>query len=206
MTVTVDGGPDKNSRYEKTINCSIDYFIENDLDAFFVATNAPGRSVFNRVERRMAKLSKELSSVILEHDKFRNHLNAKGETVDKDLEMKNFEFAGRTLAEIWSGLVIDGNPVVAEFIEDEAPVNEATKSEEWKACHVRQSQYFLQIVKCLDEKCCSRFQSSYLKVIPHRFLPPIIPVVHTLNGIEWAKMTKMLRTYRCLRDFHCKTP
>ena len=64
------------------------------------------------------------------------------------------------------------------------------KSEEWKACHVRQSQYFLQIVKCTDPRCCSNFQSSYLKVVPKRFLPPPLPVVHTRNGIEWAKDDK----------------
>ena len=138
----------------------------------------------------MVKLSKELSGVILEHDKFGSHLDAKGVTVDKDLELKNFEYAGRTLAEIWSGLVIDGNPVTAEFIEDDAPVILGTKSEEWKACHVRQSQYFLQIVKCKDPKCCSSFQSSYLKVVPKRFLPPPLPVVHTRNGIELAKDDK----------------
>ena len=51
-------------------------------------------------------------------------------TVDKDLELKHFEYAGCTLAEIWSGLVIDGNPVVAEFIEDDAPVIMGTTSEE----------------------------------------------------------------------------
>ena len=53
MIVTVDGGPDENPRYEKTINCSIKYFVENSLEAFFLATNAPGRSAFSRVERRM---------------------------------------------------------------------------------------------------------------------------------------------------------
>ena len=190
MIVTVDGGPDENPRYEKTINCSIKYFVENGLDAFFLATNAPGCSAFNRVERRMVKLSKELSGVILEHDKFGSHLDAKGVTVDKDLELKNFEYVRRTLAEVWSGLAIDGNPVVAEFIQDDAPVIMRTKSEGWKACHVRQSQYFLQTVKCTDPKCCSSFQSSYLKVVPKRFLPPPLPVVHMRNGIGWAKDDK----------------
>ena len=150
---------------------------------FFLAANAPGRNAFNRVERGMVKLSKELGGVILKHDKFGSHLDAKGVAVDKDLELKNFEYTGHILAEIWSGLEIDGNPVVAEFIEDNAPVIVGKKSEEWKACHVRQSQYFLQIVKCTDPKCCSSFQSSYLKVVPKRFLPPPLPVVHTRNAI-----------------------
>ena len=131
-----------------------------------------------------------MSGVILEHDKFGSHLDPKGVTVDKDLELKNFEYAGRTLAEIWSGLVIHGNPVVAEFIEDEAPVIMGTKSEDWKACHIRQSQYLLQTVKCTDPKCCFSFQSSYLKVVVKRFLPPPLPVVLSRNRIEWAKDDK----------------
>ena len=96
--------------------------------------------------------------------------------------------------------MIHGNPVVAELIEDDAPVIVGTKSEEWKACHVRQSQYFLQIVKCTDPKCCSSFQSSCLDVVPKRFLPPPLPVVHTRNGIEWAKDDKdatYLSLYPC---------
>ena len=88
MIVTVDGGPDENPRYTKTIECAIDYFLSQDLDAFFLATNAPGRSAFNRVERRMVKFSKELSGVVLPHDNFGSHLNAKGETIDKELEKK----------------------------------------------------------------------------------------------------------------------
>ena len=130
MIVTVDGGPDENPRYEKIRNCLIKYFVENGLDAFLLATNAAGRSAFSLSERRMVKLSKELSGVILEHDKFGSYLVAKCVTVDKDLELKSFEHAGRTLAEIKSGLVIDGNPVVAEFVEDDAPVIVGTKSKD----------------------------------------------------------------------------
>ena len=47
MIVTVDGGPDKNPGYTKTIECAIDYFLSQNLAAFFLATNAPGRSAFN---------------------------------------------------------------------------------------------------------------------------------------------------------------
>ena len=88
MIITVDGGSDENPRYESTIKYAIEYFIENDLDALFIVTNAPGRSAFNCVERRMVKLSKELSGVILEHDKFGSHLDAKGVTIDRELELK----------------------------------------------------------------------------------------------------------------------
>ena len=58
-------------------------FLSQDLDAFFLATNDP-----RRVERRMVKFSKELSGVVLPHDNFGSHLNAKGETIDKELEKK----------------------------------------------------------------------------------------------------------------------
>lgn len=50
MIVTADGGPEKSLRYSNTINCTTGNFADPDLDAFFVATNAPGRKTFNRVE------------------------------------------------------------------------------------------------------------------------------------------------------------
>lgn len=88
---TVDGGPDENPRYDKTIRVAIHYFLKYDLDAFITVTNSPHRSCFNRVERRMAPLSRELSGVLLPHDHFGNHLNAKLETADEELEKKKLQ-------------------------------------------------------------------------------------------------------------------
>ena len=88
MIVTVDGGPGKNLRYTKTIEYAINYFLSQDLDAFFLATNAPSRSAFNRVVLRMVKFGKELSGLVLPRNNFGSHLNAKGETIDKELEKK----------------------------------------------------------------------------------------------------------------------
>ena len=62
-------------------------------------------------------------------------------------------------------MVIDGHLVVAEFIKDPPSEVSIINSEEWRANHVRESQYLLQIVKRADVACCSPFQSSYLKVI-----------------------------------------
>ena len=151
---------------------------------FFVATNAPGRSAYNRVERRMAPLSHDLAGVILPHDKFGSHLDSRGNTVDCDLEIKNFEHAGKVLAEIWSNTVIDGHPVVAEYInhtDHQTPLIE--KSQQWCQTHVRESQYMLQIIKCNDISCCSPPRSSYFSVIKDRFLPPPMPIVQTADGL-----------------------
>ena len=115
---------------------------------FFLATNIPGRSAFNRVGRKIVKLSKALSGVILKRDKYGSHLGTKALMVDKDLELKNFQFAIRTLNNLWLGLVIDGNPVDAEFIEDEPPVSRGQSQNNRMQLSYPAVTMFLQIVKC----------------------------------------------------------
>ncbi|KAL0818781.1 hypothetical protein ABMA28_008108 [Loxostege sticticalis] len=60
VLIISDGGPEENPRYPKVISHAINNFVLHNLDAIFIFTNAPGRSAFNRVERRMAPLSREL--------------------------------------------------------------------------------------------------------------------------------------------------
>lgn len=184
---SVDGGPDENPRYEKVIRVAIHHFVKQNLDACLIATNAPGRSAFNRVERRMAPLSKELTGVILPHDTFGTHLDSQGRTIDVELEKENFKKAGESLADIWNGLVIDKHPVCAKYISPEhSEMAEASLEERdmvWRAEHVRESQYLTQIVKCLDEKCCQPSRSDFFKVLPKRFLPPPFPLIQTINGL-----------------------
>ena len=98
----------------------------------------------------MAPLSKELCGVILPHDYFGSHLNSKGETVDDELEIRNFRKAAEVLAEVWTGHVIDGHGVTAvtSFEQDDADVT--YPSEVWIRDHVCTSQYMLQIRKSSD--------------------------------------------------------
>ena len=97
-------------------------------------------------------------------------------------------YAREILAKIWSGVIIDGYPVLVEFISEEADQEVIKKSEEWKSKHVRESQYFLQIVKYKDSKCCSPFHSSYLKVVKDRFLPLPVSVTRTkTSSVKWVK-------------------
>ncbi|XP_065667833.1 uncharacterized protein LOC124808903 isoform X1 [Hydra vulgaris] len=189
VVFSVDGRSDENPRYAKVIEIAIHHFLTNDLDALLIMTNAPGRSAFNRAEKRMAPLSKELAGLILPHDHYGTHLDSKGRTVDLLLDKQNFKFAGNSCASVFSGLMIDQFPTVAEYIDPdnktELDVHHLlSKDQDWFASHVRTSQYFKQIVKCEDPACCALKRSSYLHVIPGRFLPPPIPISQSENGLK----------------------
>lgn len=126
---------------------AIEHFRTHNLDALFIATNAPGRSAYNRVERRMAPLSRELCGVILKHDTFGTHLDAQGKTFDNTLEKKNFAEAGKVLAEIWSSVVLDNCITKASYVppeHSERALGEKV-SATWQSQHVRESHYFLQV-------------------------------------------------------------
>ncbi|CAG4934597.1 unnamed protein product [Colias eurytheme] len=185
---TCDGGPDENPRYERVIISAIQHFKDFDLDAVYIATNAPGRSAFNRVERRMAPLSRELTGVVLKHDNFGSHLDSSNKTTDLDLEERNFESAGTVLSNIWSQLVIDGYPVVAKYImptETRLDVEQAKALKRdaiWYANHVRESQYLLQIVKCEVISCCGVQRSSLRRLLREGFLPPPVLIKQTSIG------------------------
>ncbi|GBP28057.1 hypothetical protein EVAR_21177_1 [Eumeta japonica] len=62
-----DGGPDENRRYRKVKYFAIQHFNQHNLDALFIATNAPRWSAYSRVKQLMVPLSKRLSGVILPH-------------------------------------------------------------------------------------------------------------------------------------------
>ncbi|KAJ1522452.1 hypothetical protein ONE63_001642 [Megalurothrips usitatus] len=182
----VDGGPDENPRYRKVIAETVEAFKAHNLDYVITVTNAPGRSAFNRVERRMAPLSRMLAGLVLEHNHYGAHLDSQGRTVDAELEKQNFEFAGKTLAEVWSTLNIDGESVVAEYIPP-ADLDESTDGHpgtEWYAAHVRESQYTLQVAKCLDDRCCTPLRSKIRTILPDGFLPP--PLLLS-DGLEAAQ-------------------
>lgn len=216
--VTVDGGPDENPRFTKCIDVAIHHFQNYDLDAYFVATNAPGRSAFNPVERRMAPLSRELSGLILPHDRYGSHLNSQGKTIDDELERKNFQNAGEMLVDVWNDVMIDGYEVSAEYIVPECceidKCDMKTVDEVWRANHVRTSQYLLQIVKCNDESCCSPFRSKYGTYFANRFLPaplaltyePQIAVVDIADGSIETKSesnVKFTTLFQSIALFDC---
>ena len=185
--VLVDGGPDEAPKNQQALAVWAREFKNNDLDAVFVFTHAPGSSAYNPVKRRMAPLSNDAAGIILAFDTFGNHLDASNKTIDSELEIKNFEAAGKILAEIWFESIIDNHPVVASYTSP--PEKEHSKvlfhkTEEWKGKHVRQSQYMLQIVKCSDKSCCKQWRTNYLEFFPQRFLPAPVPIATSENGLQ----------------------
>ena len=64
--------------------------------------------------------------------------------------------------------VIDGNPVVANYIEPGAgKIALDMPDESWLASHVRRSQYMLQIVRCNDRTCCTgNWRTNFNQIIP----------------------------------------
>ncbi|KAG5889651.1 hypothetical protein JTB14_028929 [Gonioctena quinquepunctata] len=182
VIMTVDGGPDENPRYQKVIVFAIQHFKRHDLDALFLATNTPGRSAYNRVERRMAPLSRELAGLILAHDHFGSHLDDRGVTINEHLERSNFEFAGNVLAEVWSSMEIDGYHVTAKYIGTGEQDLLDFPDIKWYSEHVRESQYLLQIVKCRNTECC-RPRSGLFRLLDNRFLPPPVKVKQTIDDL-----------------------
>ena len=131
-------------------------------------------SAYNYVERRMAPLSKALEGVLFPHDTFGDHLDSDGKTRDQELERKNFQRAGKVLAEIWGQLVLDYHPVISEYVE-----NQASEPDEYNELCVSQHcriTLMLQIVKCDDRTCCSEMRTTWRSVFKQKFLPSPVAV------------------------------
>ena len=123
----------------------------------------------------MVKFSQELSGIILPHDKCGSPLTSKRETIDPELEKKNFMHAEQMLNEIWLDMIIDSHPV-------------SIKRWRKKYNHIRKWQHFLEIVKCLDKNCCRPFRSNYLKIITESFFSPSITITcSTMNELKWVR-------------------
>jgi hypothetical protein len=56
----------------------------------------------------MATLSEKLASITLPVDHFGSHLNTQGKVIDPELALRNFQYAGESLCNIWCKDLIFG--------------------------------------------------------------------------------------------------
>ena len=132
----------------------------------------------------MAPLSHDLAGIILPHDYYGSHLDQSGKTIDNELEKRNFLRAVETLAGVWCSTIIDNKPVFARAEDLGKSFVPPEPSPTWLAKHVKQSRYALQIVKCLDQECCSDFKTNWMDVFPNRFLPYPRVVEYGAKGLQ----------------------
>ena len=100
-----------------------------------------------------------------------HHLDSQNRTINAELEKKNFWKAGEVLAEIWRRLVMDGNPVVAEFAADQNGWMDE-KALSCKPIHAANREVWWQV-------CCLEMRSSWKNVFPNRFLPAPVPTKYS---------------------------
>jgi len=199
LVIETDGASDEAPRFPKPLEVAIRIFIHLDLDALVHVVNASGLSAFNPCERRMAPLSHDISGVLLPHDTYGSHLNEQRETIDEELERKNFYAASDVLSEIWSNTIINGYKVECKTVKEGNEMEPEEIDPKWIAAHVRQARYSLQIVKCGKSDCCKPFSTNWLKVFPKRFLPA--PAVYQfgargLQALEPEEYVKLPKKYK----------
>ena len=107
---------------------------------FLHGVNAAELSAFNLVKRRMSLLSHDIAGFVLPHENFVSHLDSQGNTIDVELEKKNFFHASQVLADIWSHTVKDGYKVDCTALPLGKEFTPPTMSPSWAARHVQQSR------------------------------------------------------------------
>ena len=55
---------------------------------------------------------------------------------------------------------------------------------QWDIEHVRESQYFLKVVKSNNIQCCGPRRSCFFNVVKNGFLPPPLALVQAGDGLE----------------------
>ena len=132
----------------------------------------------------MAPLSHDLAGIILPHDIYGSHLDENGNSIDVDLEEKNFYAAAEVLSEVWSKTVIDKHNVDCKAVVKGSVLIPEEPTAEWLSKHVLQSRYCLRIVKCLDVNCCEPFETNWNIIFPKRFMPSPAVYKFGLKGLE----------------------
>ena len=141
--VGVDGEPDEAPGNSKTMLAWSDTFVKHDLEG-------PGLSAYNKVERRMAPLTKDTVGLILPSDSFGTPLINSIKTVDEELEIKNLKTAGEILTSLWLETVIYEHWTFCSCgILPRRGWNRLSNNSGSIA------MYLLQAVRCKQRSCCT---------------------------------------------------
>ena len=68
--------------------------------------------------------------------------------------------------------------------------------ESWVSKHFRILQYFLQIVKCTENKCCGPFHTNWHRIFQNRFLPALVQFRQDPGGLTVPPVSQVKTTDR----------
>lgn len=89
------------------------------------------------------------------------------------------------IVDVWNGLVVDGYEVSTKYIPPQETFSESWfPSHSWYTKHVKETKYFLQIVKCSDRSCCTPLRSFIDKILPDRSMSPPFPLQHSYKKTQ----------------------
>ncbi|CAF1599177.1 unnamed protein product [Rotaria sp. Silwood1] len=74
--------------------------------------------------------------------------------------------------------------------------------EYWCATHVLQTQYTIQIIRCNNSSCCTPWRSNYIRVFPHRFLPPPVPFNRSSSGVKMSDIESSSAKLNIISPFY----
>eukprot|EP01083_Nonionella_stella_P081414 224254_1 len=79
ICVELDGGPDENVRFDKSVFMWLIIFLKHDFDTIIIIQCYPGMSALNKVERFMPVINKAMNGIILDPFQFGKHLTSSGD-------------------------------------------------------------------------------------------------------------------------------
>ena len=145
----------------------------------------------------MAPFSKVLTGFLLDHKHYRSHLNSQKQTINEQLEIKNFKHAGKRFAKLFDHMVYDKHRTFVRYVDPPArrgiqelpnsckPVN---VSADWIQSHVVCSKYLVQIIACDIPTCCPNRPSHLKKLLrpslPNGSIPPPMKLQHEYRQEE----------------------
>ena len=83
-----------------------------------------------------------------------------------------------------SSWIIDGHKVETKALLVGLEYELEAVDAEWARRHVQQSRYSIQIIKCTDSSCCTKFQTNWMQVFPQRFIPFPAVYSYAVSGMK----------------------
>ncbi|CAG8746452.1 24786_t:CDS:2 [Cetraspora pellucida] len=127
---------------------------------------------------RYLKNITEYSGIVLSIDHFGTYLNSQGQVINEELAIKNFQFSGEKLRDLWQCDKIHDKPIKVTYLDNHTDMlTNDDISWQWIEYYCQICCYSLDIRKCINRNCCKppwAPEATILLQENNGFLPPMI--------------------------------